>query len=84
MTGHGGVGPGVVVRRGGRARGGRARGGRVGAGVVVPVVVVPVVLVAVDPDRLGNVGWSQQLLESAVAPVCGAWSKVTTIIPSCL
>ena len=52
--------------------------------VPVPVVLVPVVLVPVDPDRLGNVGWSQQLLESAFGPDCGAWSKVTTIIPSCL
>ena len=52
--------------------------------VVVPVLVVPVLVVPVDPERLGNVGWSQQLVASRWGPDCGAWSKVTMIIPSCL
>ena len=54
-------------------------------GVVRVVEVVGLVEVGADPvARLGNVGWSQQLLESALAPDCAAWSNVMTIRPSCL
>ena len=57
--------------------------------VLVSVVVVGVVLVSAavmsgEAVRFGNVGWSQQLVASKPGPACGAWSNVTTIIPSCL
>src|SRR5258707_3422937 len=48
-------------------------------------VVVPVEPMGPKPIRLGKfVGVPQQLLESAFAPVWGAWSYVIAIRPSAL
>ena len=53
------------------------------APVVVAVGIVLVVLVVVAGlGRLGNAGWSQQLVGSEYWPLWGAWSKVIAIIPS--
>ena len=56
--------------------------------LAVDVAVAPGEAVAEElvvlVDRLGNVGWEQQLLSSAFGPLCGAPSNVITMRPSCL